>query len=75
MDEGNIDNEKLFAIKLADNDKKIRDKCVKKITAYISARSSTKDGRFHLVMEKKPVISLYLILLCSKFKIYLVKRI
>lgn len=47
MDEDNYDNEKLFAIKLADNDKKIRDKCIKKITTYIKARSSTKDDLFN----------------------------
>lgn len=74
MDKDNIDNEKLFAIRLADNDKNIRDKCIKKITGYISARSSTKDGRFHLVMKKTLLISFYF-MLYSKFKIYLVKKI
>jgi len=44
-DENNIDNERLFAIKLADNDKKIRDECLSKITRYIKSRSSTPDGK------------------------------
>ncbi len=50
MDEDNIDNEKLFAIKLADNDKKIRDKCIKKITSYITARTTTNDGEFQILI-------------------------
>lgn len=45
MDENNIDNEKLFAIKLADNEKKVRDKCLAKITNYIRGRSAVKDGK------------------------------
>jgi hypothetical protein len=44
-DENNIDNERLFAIKLADNDKKVRDECLSKITRYIKSRSSTPDGK------------------------------
>jgi hypothetical protein len=40
-----MDNEKLFAIKLADEDKKIRDKCLVKIKNYIKARLSTENGK------------------------------
>lgn len=47
MEEENVDNEKLFAIKLADNDKKVRDKCILKITGYIKSRSSTEDDLFN----------------------------
>lgn len=46
MDENNIDNEKLFAIKLADNEKQVRDKCLKKITNYIRGRSTNNDDVF-----------------------------
>ena len=45
MDSIEIDNEKLFAIKLADNDKKVRDKALSKITNYIKARSTTETGK------------------------------
>ena len=44
-EEEHVDNEKLFAIQLADNDKKIRDKCLSKVRNYIQSRSITKDGR------------------------------
>ena len=46
MDKIEIDNEKLFAIKLADNDKKVRDKALSKITNYIKARSTTESGKY-----------------------------
>jgi hypothetical protein len=39
-----MDNEKLFAIKLADEDKKIRDKCLAKIKNYLKSRSATENG-------------------------------
>ena len=39
-----MDNEKLFAIQLADNDKKVRDKCLSKVRNYIHSRSNTPDG-------------------------------
>ncbi len=39
-----MDNEKLFAIKLADDDKKVRDKALSKIKAYIQSRSITENG-------------------------------
>ena len=38
-----LDNEKLFAIQLADNEKKVRDKSLAKIRNYISSRSKTND--------------------------------
>ncbi len=40
-----MDNEKLFAIKLADEDKKIRDKCLVKIKNYIKSRLATDNGK------------------------------
>jgi hypothetical protein len=40
-----VDNEKLFAIQLADNDKKVRDKCLTKVRNYIQSRANTHDGR------------------------------
>ncbi len=52
-DENNIDNERLFAIKLADNDKKIRDECLSKITRYIKSRSSTSNGTYILQLIKQ----------------------
>ena len=51
MEDENVDNEKLFAIRLADNDKKVRDKCMLKITSYIKSRSSTEDGKFYFKIE------------------------
>ena len=38
-----LDNEKLFAIQLADNEKKVRDKSLAKIKNYINSRSLTND--------------------------------
>lgn len=43
-----MDNEKLFAIKLADEDRKIREKCLVKIKNYITARSGTENGKNNL---------------------------
>jgi hypothetical protein len=43
--EETVDNEKLFAIQLADNDKKVRDKCLTKVRNYIQSRANTHDGR------------------------------
>jgi ribosomal RNA-processing protein 1 len=41
------DNEKLFAIGLADNEKKIREKQIRKIRTYIQARAiSTTQSQF-----------------------------
>lgn len=40
-----MDNEKQFAIKLADNEKKTRDRAMAKIRRYIEARVSTDDGK------------------------------
>jgi hypothetical protein len=42
--EENVDNEKLFAIQLADNDKRVRDKCLSKVRNYIQSRANTNDG-------------------------------
>ena len=39
-----MDNEKLFAIKLADNDKKTRDKSLAQLKSYLTARSKTEEG-------------------------------
>jgi hypothetical protein len=39
-----MDNEKLFAIKLADNEKKVRDKALTSIRKYIEARAKTEQG-------------------------------
>ena len=42
------DNEKLFAIGLADNEKKNREKTIRKIRSYIQARSvSTTQSQFN----------------------------
>ena len=40
-----MDNEKQFAIKLADNEKKTRDRALAKIRRYIEARVSTNEGK------------------------------
>jgi hypothetical protein len=37
-----MDNEKQFAIKLADNEKKVRDKSLSMLRTYISGRSKTE---------------------------------
>lgn len=42
-----MDNEKLFAIKLADNEKKIRDKSIKQLQNYIRSRSIAKQEPFN----------------------------
>jgi ribosomal RNA-processing protein 1 len=43
-----IDNEKLFAIDLADNEKKTRDLALRKIKNYIRTKSLTNpDGSFN----------------------------
>ena len=70
MDENNIDNEKLFAIKLADNEKQVRDKCLKKITNYIRGRSTNNDGNeiVHITPNKKINAIIY-------FKTFLLKKI
>jgi hypothetical protein len=47
-----MDNEKLFAIKLADEDKKIRDKCLAKIKNYLKSRSATENGIKIIKFEK-----------------------
>jgi ribosomal RNA-processing protein 1 len=39
-----MDNEKLFAIKLADNDKKVRDKTISKIRSYVRTKSGEESG-------------------------------
>ena len=41
-----LDNEKLFAIKLADNEKKVRDKAIQQLRSYISSRSNS-NGRMN----------------------------
>lgn len=41
-----MDNEKQFAIKLADNEKKTRDRALAKIRRYIEARASTDEEPF-----------------------------
>jgi len=41
-----MDNEKLFAIKLADEDRKVRDKCLAKIKNYITSRTATENDAF-----------------------------
>lgn len=43
-----MDNEKLFAIKLADEDRKVRDKCLAKIKNYITSRTATENGKIRL---------------------------
>ena len=40
-----MDNEKEFAIRLADNEKKTRDRALAKIRRYIEARVGTDDGK------------------------------
>lgn len=42
-----MDNEKQFAIKLADNEKKTRDKSLLMLRGYISGRSKTEDDPFN----------------------------
>jgi hypothetical protein len=37
----NFDNEKIFAIKLADNEKKVRDKSIQQLRNYMSSRAKT----------------------------------
>lgn len=44
----NFDNEKLFAIKLADNEKKVRDKSVTQLRNYINSRSITNGSQIRL---------------------------
>lgn len=39
-----MDNEKLFAVKLADNDKKVREKSINQLRSYIRSRSITEKG-------------------------------
>ena len=48
-----MDNEKLFAIKLADEDKKIRDKCLAKIKNYLISRSATENGNIAIYKNFK----------------------
>jgi hypothetical protein len=49
-----MDNEKQFAIKLADNEKKVRDKSLSMLRNYITARSKTEQGfKKKVLMQKK----------------------
>lgn len=44
-----IDNEKIFAIGLADNEKKNREKTIRKTSSYLQARSmSTTQAKFNV---------------------------
>lgn len=44
-----MDNEKLFAIKLADEDRKVREKCLVKIKNYITSRFVTDNGNYYWI--------------------------
>lgn len=42
-----MDNEKLFAIKLADNEKKVREKSINQLRNYIRSRCLTEKNPFN----------------------------
>jgi hypothetical protein len=60
----NFDNEKLFAIKLADNEKKVRDKSISQLRNYINSRCvSNGNFLFDFVQKLNFLIHFFL---CSR---------